>query len=135
MKRWPTMPVAPRIPTGSLFDMVSCDFIPAKISAGNAVAAPRTRTCGKCGGLGSRPDLQSHGGVTGVSPGAPPASVDRQAKWRVSMLGSRLAAFLRKRVLVEKAEPAFFGVEAPPAPDDTQTGHHPGREIHDEQPD
>src|ERR1700676_5108086 len=38
MKRWPTMPVAPRIPTGSLFDMVSCDFIPAKILAGNAVA-------------------------------------------------------------------------------------------------
>src|ERR1019366_622027 len=34
MNRWPTMPVAPRIPTGSLFDMISCDFIPAKFRQG-----------------------------------------------------------------------------------------------------
>src|ERR1700693_5673091 len=52
MKRWPTMPVAPRIPTGSLFDMASCDFIPAKILAGNAVAGTTDEKMRKVGWIG-----------------------------------------------------------------------------------
>src|SRR5260370_40947063 len=63
-----------------------------------------------------------------------PALHRRQAKSRASMLGSTLAEFLRKRVLVERSELAFFGVDAPPAPDDAQTGHHRDGEIDAEDP-
>src|SRR6266404_9495435 len=55
-------------------------------------------------------------------------------KWPGSGLGSRLAEFLGKRVLVERSELAFFRVDPPPAPDDAQTGHHGDGEIDAEDP-
>src|ERR1700682_5098145 len=108
MKRWPTMPVAPRIPTGSLFDMVSCDFIPAKkfgreCRRGHHGKSDVESGCGKRTILASDPDNSNRTG---------------------SGLGSRLAYFVREEALVERSELAFFDVNAPTSPDDAQTGHY-----------
>src|SRR4029077_5792315 len=48
---------------------------------------------------------------------------------RGSILASAWAEFLRKRILIERSELAFFGVDAPAPPDDAQTGHHRDGEI------
>src|ERR1700682_5878149 len=113
MKRWPTMPVAPRIPTGSLFDMVSCDFIPAKkfdreCRHGHHGKSDVESGCGERMILASDPDNLNRTG-TG--------------------LGSRLAYLVREEALVERSELAFFDVDAPAPPDDAQTGHYRDGEI------
>src|SRR5208282_2358155 len=109
MKRWPTMPVAPRIPTGSLVDIFGgygkTRFYTSEILPENVAADATGKT---------------------LNPGSKRA-ISLRASSQGS--GSALTEFLRERVLVEWSKLAFFRVDAPPAPDNAQTGHHRNGEI------
>src|SRR5438132_13410069 len=100
MKRWPTMPVAPRIPTGVLLDIGSKHWI-----------------------------LQHDLAAAGRGAQRPPIHDSGKGRGWVFYLTSRRELAAAKCVFIQRTKALLLGIELPASPDNAQAGHNRDREI------